>query len=248
MIRINLSPTAKRKVANTRSAGAVQQLVPSTQVSKGGIIAIAMMLGWIAVGVVGYLLLTSVEEETNALKLQSTQLAKQAADINAQIDEEGLQARFNRYEELKAAKEALEKKRRTPVFVYHELGNVLTTGKLPDIDEAEQRQRVALDPQARLDNDWDAQSVWLLSMVEEDNNVLEITGGARDPDDLSEFVKRLRASARFARVSHPEYKLHEVKERDQATLASATDKPLKPGESLSDYYSFELTAQVRYWD
>ena len=58
MIRINLSPTAKRKVANTRSAGAVQQLVPSTQVSKGGIIAIAMMLGWIAVGVVGYLLLT----------------------------------------------------------------------------------------------------------------------------------------------------------------------------------------------
>ncbi|NVB38279.1 PilN domain-containing protein [Pseudenhygromyxa sp. WMMC2535] len=239
MIRINLSPDAKRRTPGRGPS--VQQIVPSTDVSKGAIIAVVMIVGWVGVGVVAYFVQQSIIEDTKVLTAKAKQLDQQAADINAQIDEEGLQARFNRYEELKAAKEALEKKRRSPVYVYHELANVLTTGKHPDVDEAEQRQRVAIDPQARLDLDWDAQSVWLLSMAEKENDVLDITGGARDPDDLSEFVKRLRASARFARVSHPEFQLKEVKE-DAAT------KELKPGDAIQNFYTFELTAQVRYWD
>jgi hypothetical protein len=128
--------------------------------------------------------------------------------------------------------------------VYHEITNVLSTGKTPDIDEAEQRKRVALDPQARLDLDWDANSVWLMSLRDEGSNVLEISGGARDPDDLSEFVKRLRSSARFVRVSHPEFELEEVKPKSGGS--SRTD--LKPGEAPYNHYTFELTAQVRYWD
>src|SRR5690606_36574193 len=121
-----------------------------------------------------------------------------------------------------------------------ELANILTTGKQPTIIELEQLKRVSLDPQARLALDWDAQSVWLESLVEEETGVLEITGGARDPDDLSEFVKRLRASARFARVSHPQFKLKEVK--------GDKKKELRPGDSLHNFYNFELIAQVRYWD
>jgi hypothetical protein len=81
-------------------------------------------------------------------------------------------------------------------------------------------------------------------MKDEGANVLEITGGARDPDDLSEFVKRLRSSARFARVSHPEFELEVVK---QDSPGSAR-KELKPGDSPHNHYTFELTAQVRYWD
>jgi Tfp pilus assembly protein PilN len=245
MIRINLSPTAKRRHQPTRAVTAVQAVVPSTQVSKGGIIGVGMLIGWVAIGVVGYILLTNVEDDTVTLKTQAAKLAKEANEITANIDEEGLQARFNRWEELKAARDALEKKRRTPVYVYYELANILSTGKMPDVDEAEQRKRVALDPDARLDPDWDGHAVWLMSMKEEDNNVLEVTGGARDPDDLSEFVKRLRASARFARISHPEFELEETKVK---ASPSATAKELKPGESPFNYYTFELTAQVRYWD
>jgi hypothetical protein len=242
MIRINLSPSLKRKVTQTRAITAVQMVVPTTKASRGSIYAILMLLGWVAIGVVLYMLQSGVAEDTQRLAIQTAVLVKDAKEINEKINEEDLQARFNRHEELTAAVAALETKRRTPVYVYHELTNILTTGKQPSMIELEQRRRIDLDAQARLKLDWDAQSVWLKSMVEEDNGVLAITGGARDPDDLSEFVKRIRSSARFARVSHPKFKLEEVKS------SSSGKKVLKPGDSLHDYYSFELTAQVRYWD
>jgi Tfp pilus assembly protein PilN len=246
MIRINLSPSLKRKAVGTtqtRAITAVTTVLPSTKVSRGSIYAMAMLLGWVAIGVVAFLIQTGVQDDASRLTAQTATLVKDAKDINEKINEEDLQARFNRYEELTAAVAALETKRRTPVYVYHELSNILTTGKQPTIIEMEQLKRVSLDPQARLDLDWDAQSVWLESMKEEENGVLEITGGTRDPDDLSEFVKRLRASARFSRVSHPEFELEEVKE-----TGSSAKKELKPGESIHNFYNFELTAQVRYWD
>ena len=244
MIRINLSPSAKRKNQSTRALTGVQMVVPSTNVSKGSIYAVLMLLGWVGVGVVAWVLQTGVQEDTVRLKNKTAVLAEDTRAINEKIDEEDLQARFNRYEELTAAAAALQEKRRTPVYVYHELTNVLTTGRMPDIDEAEQRKRVALDPQARLALDWDANSVWLGTLQEDSADVLEITGGARDPDDLSEFVKRLRASARFSRVSHPEFALEEV----EAPGPNSARKVLKPGEALHNHYTFELTAQVRYWD
>lgn len=248
MIRINLSPVAaaKRKPQQgARAVTAVQQLaLPTTKVSRGSVYAILMLVGWIGIGVVLWMLQSGVQDDTDRLKNKAIALIADAKTINDKIDEEDLQARFNRYEELTAAAEALQKKRRTPVYVYHEITNVLSTGKTPDIDEAEQRKRVALDPQARLDLDWDANSVWLTSMADDGADVLEITGGARDPDDLSEFVKRLRSSARFARVSHPEFELEEVKK----TSSTPTRKDLKPGDSPHNHYTFELTAQVRYWD
>lgn len=245
MIRINLSPSAKRKVASsTRAVTAVHAVMPSTKVSRGGIYAIVMLLGWVAIGVVAYLLQTGVTEDTTRLTAQTATLVKDAKEINDKIDEEGLQARKNHGEEVTKAIETLKTKRHTPVYVYHELTNILTTGKQPSMIELEQLKRVNIDPQARLDLDWDANSVWLESLVEEENGVLEISGGARDPDDLSEFVKRLRASARFARVSHPEFELEEVK----PTSSGSAPKVLKPGDSPHNYYNFELTAQVRYWD
>jgi Tfp pilus assembly protein PilN len=253
MIRINLSPSLKRKVSQnqTRAITAVQMVVPSTKVSRGSIYAVAMLIGWIAIGGVAYVLQSGVTQDTARLASQTATLVKDAKDINDKINEEDLQARFNRFEELTAAVAALETKRRTPVYVYHELTNILTTGKQPSMIELEQLKRVNLDPQARLDLDWDANSVWLSTMKEEENGVLEITGGTRDPDDLSEFVKRLRASARFARISHPEFELELAKDKDKgSTKAPPTTvkKELKPGESPHDYYKFQLTAQVRYWD
>ncbi len=243
MIRINLSPSVKRKVPAGRAATPAISL-PSTKVSRGSVYAILMLVGWVGVGVIVWMLQTGVQDDTTRLKTKMTALQNDAKAINDKIDEEDLQARFNRYEELTAAVDALQKKRRTPVYVYHEITNVLSTGKTPDVDEAEQRKRVALDHQARLDLDWDAKSVWLKALQDEGSDVLEISGGARDPDDLSEFVKRLRASARFARVSHPEFELEEIK----PTASDSSRKELKPGEAPYNHYTFELTAQVRYWD
>ena len=244
MIRINLHPAAKRKVQSTRAITGIQMVVPATNVSKGSIYAVVMLVGWIGIGAVAWMLQSNVEEDIARIKAKTSKINADVKEIESKIDEEDLQARFNRYEELTAAAEALQKKRRTPVYVYHELANVLTTGKMPDIDEAEQRKRVASDPQARLDLDWDANSVWISKLQEESADVLEISGGARDPDDISEFVKRLRASARFARISHPEYEFEEVDVKNR----SREYNKIKPGDSPHNFYTFELTAQVRYWD
>jgi Tfp pilus assembly protein PilN len=246
MIRINLSPTVhQRRVAassKAKTTTVVASVLPSTQVSRGSIIAAAMMLGWIALGVVGWLLLGNVAKDTERLKAEGNKLANEVKTVTDQIHEEELQARSDRYEQLKAAKDLVETKRRTPVYVLHEVTNVMTTGRGPDKDEAEYRRLIERDPQAKLDEGWDATSVWLASMVEGENNVLEIKGGARDPDDLSEFVKRLRASSRFERVSHPEFALEEVKPPSGAPQAP------EPGKLDRNFYTFELTAQVRYWD
>lgn len=247
MIRINLSPQLRRRPTAGKSkakATVVSSVLPTTQVSRGSIIAVAMMLGWVALGVVGWLLIGNIDQDTARLKGETTKLAADAKVLTDQIHEEELQARSDRYDQLKAAKERVETKRRTPVFVLHEVTNVMTTGRGPDKDEAEYRRQVDRDPQAKLDEGWDATSVWLASVVESENGVLELTGGARDPDDLSEFVKRLRASARFERVSHPEFKLEEVK----PTSGTSTTAELQPGKINQSFYTFELTAQVRYWD
>lgn len=244
MIRINLSPSLhqRAKPGRAKTTTVVASVLPTTQVSRGSIIAVAMMLGWIALGVVGWLLIGNVGKDTERLKAEAGKLAVDVKALTDQIHEEELQARSDRYEQLKAAKERVETKRRTPVFVLHEVTNVMTTGRGPDKDEAEYRRLIDRDPQAKLDEGWDATSVWLASVIESDNGVLEITGGARDPDDLSEFVKRLRASARFERVSHPEFKLEEVKP------TTGTPQPIQPGKLDRNFYTFELTAQVRYWD
>jgi Tfp pilus assembly protein PilN len=244
MIRINLNPAKSRKapVKGSKTTTVVARALPTTQVSRGSIIGVALLLGWVALGVVGWLLIGNLEQDTERLKGETNKLAAEAKAITDKINEEELQARSDRYEQLKAAKELVETKRRSPVFVLHEIANVLTTGRGPDKDEAEYRRLIERDPQAKLDEGWDATSVWLASVVESENGVLEIKGGARDPDDLSEFVKRLRASARFERVSHPEFELEEVKPAGNA------QPKLEPGKLDRDYYTFELTAKVRYWD
>mgnify|MGYP001168313562 FL=1 len=244
MIRINLSPNLRRRpvAGKAKSTTVVARVLPTTQVSRGSVIAVAMLLGWVALGVVGWLLISNIDTDTERLKGDTKALAAKVKGLTDQIHEEELQARSDRYDQLKAAKERVETKRRTPVYVLHEVANVMTTGRGPDKDEAEYLRQIDRDPQSKLDEGWDATSVWLASVVEGENGVLEITGGARDPDDLSEFVKGLRASARFERVSHPEFSLQEVKP------TSGAPAKLEPGKLDHDFYTFELTAKVRYWD
>ena len=121
------------------------------------------------------------------------------------------------------------------MFVMNELMNVLTQGKMPDIDEEEQRKRTTRDPDAELNPAWDATSVWISSFSEA-GSVVSLKGGARDASDLSEFLKRLRASSRFSDVSHPEYKRVEVNRQVGARKLTRR------------FIEFSLTMRVSYWD
>lgn len=243
MIRINLHPSTQKRATPSKPKALAGLALPTTQVSRGSVLAVALLLGWVALGVVGWLLYSNVQEEVETLKADAAKVANEAKELSGKTNLAELEEAAARLEQLNAAVDLLETKRRTPIYVLHELATVLTTGKTPIMDEAAYRQRVNLDRQAELDPNWDATSVWLTEIVEAENGVLEITGGTRDPDDLSEFVKRLRASARIDRVSHPEFKLQAQKQ-----AGGTNPRDPKPGAIDQDFYTFELTVQVGYWD
>jgi Tfp pilus assembly protein PilN len=227
MIRINLLP-ARKKAARSRAR-------PTLAASTGQYVLLGMFAGWLALGGVGYWLQTREETRAQELRDESNKVNAQIKEIRELIDEEKLQALRDRNDQMNGAIEKLIAQQRTPVFLMHEITNILTTGKGPDVDEEEQKRRETADPEAKLNRGWDGNSVWVTSLVENKGGVIELEGGARDASDLSEFVKQLRASRRFGRVSHPEYSDEERK------TTRANEPPLT-------YITFKLNLQVRYWD
>jgi hypothetical protein len=201
MIRINLQP--KKRKATKAAAG------PAAAAAGGSAQwwLVAMMIGWLAIGGVGYWLLGLEEEVTQGLRTQTAAKTKEAETISKEIDEEGLDARKKELELVVAARENLKDKRRTPVYVMYELAMILTDAKEgggPDIDKEKLLRSIKEDPNNALNERWDPSGLWLRSVTEK-GGALIIEGSARDASDLAEFTRRLRASARFGRITHPDF-------------------------------------------
>jgi Tfp pilus assembly protein PilN len=227
MIRINLLPTAKRKRAKSSR--------PPTG-SRAGIMLAAGVIGWFTLAGAGYYKLDVMAAEALAVRDDAKKNKERADEIRKLIDEDALQARLRKVEDLKRAIEKLEEQRRTPVYVMFELASILSTGKLPDIDEEKQRKIEAADPQAKLNPSWDSSSVWLTEVKDDGSGLLSISGSARDPADLDEFVKRMRSSVRFSSVSHADF---------SAKQSAAKRK----GEAAqSRQYTFSISAMVGFWN
>lgn len=226
MIRINLLPT-KKKAARASAAGG------AARGGAGQWWALGWLVGWLLLGGAGWWLLTMEEEATAAVRQQAAQKTSQAEAIKQDIDEEGLEASKQQLAMQEAIKDKLEAKRRTPVYVMYELAMILTDAKEgggPDIDKEKLRQLTKADPQAEPNPLWDPSGLWL-TKVEEKGGVLLIEGGARDATDLSEFTRRLRASARFGRVSHPDFERVDAKGKDD-----------------EQYLTWKLEVTVDQWD
>ncbi|TPV93317.1 MAG: hypothetical protein B7733_21165 [Myxococcales bacterium FL481] len=229
MIRINLLPSKKRATSRVR--------VPVGG-GSGDALLVAIVIAWGALGGLGYWLLSNEQDETVRLRAEAAKVAAKVKEIRERIDEEGLQAKQDKVKQLKTAIEKLQAQKRTPIYVLHEMANILTPGKLPDFDAEVQRRRVVEDPEARLNEDWDGSSVWISKLHERGNGVLQIEGAARDAADLSEFVRRLRASARFGSVTHPEYNRVEKKRGKKQGGAAPPEQHVR----------FSMSVSVAAWD
>lgn len=229
MIRINLLPKKRKSAKPARAPGA--RGAP-TGGGPGQWWILAMLVLWLAVAGVGYWLLSLEDEQVQSLRQQAAAQNKQAEVISKEIDEEGLEARKAQIDQLEAAIDKLEDKRRSPVFVMYELAMILTDQKEgggPDIDKEKYRQILKQDPNNKLNDRWDPTGLWLQS-VEEKNGTLAIEGSARDATDLAEFTRRLRASARFGSIKHPDFNRVDDKKGEQASL------------------EWKLDVAVRRWD
>lgn len=227
MIRINLLPTKKKAARASAAAG-------SGGASGGGsgqFWALGMLVGWLLIGGAGYWLLSMEDDAAAAMRQQGAAKNRAAEEIKKDIDEAGLEAIKQQLEAQEAIIEKVETKRRTPVYVMYELAMILTDAKDgggPDVDKVKEAQLVKADPQAKPNPLWDPTGLWL-TKVEEKGGVLVIEGGARDATDLTEFTRRLRVSARFGKVSHPNFE--------------RTD-----GRDDERFITWQLDAAVRYWD
>ncbi len=231
MIRINLAPTKKKK--RSRSAAPSGDSAGSSA-SAAQAWMLGMLLGWIAVGGVCYWLQTIEEEAADKQRRIAVAKNKEADKISKEIDEEGLKQREEQVEQMELAEKKLNAKRRTPVFVMYELSSMLTdaaAGGGVDKDEEKYRAGIAADPQSAINEKWDPTGLWIDS-VEQNGPTLSISGQARDAADLSEFTRRLRASARFGDVSSPDF--------EREGNADKTDE--------ARYLTWKLNVQVRRWN
>ncbi|MBL4687753.1 MAG: PilN domain-containing protein [Nannocystaceae bacterium] len=202
MIRINLMPSKKRLAAARAAA-------PAT--SMGQFWVLGWLAGWGVLIAGGWWLLGLKDDETTALRAQAAKATTAAETIRNEIDEEGLEAKKKELEQLEAAIGKLEKKKRTPVYVMYDLATLLTDPSMDpsdpprlDIDEAKLRRLKKEDPRADINPRWDPSGLWLHT-VTENSGTLTLEGSARDASDLAEFVRRLRASGRFGRVTSPDF-------------------------------------------
>ncbi len=226
MIRINLLPT-KKKAARAAAAGRGPG-------GAGQWWVLGWLVGWVLVGGAAWWLLGMEEDAAAAMREQAAAKTRAAEEIKQDIDEEGLEARKAELAQVEAAIDKLETKRRTPVYVMYELSMILTDAKEgggPDVDQERLRQIVKSDPQAEINTLWDPTGLWL-TKVEEKGGQLVMEGGARDATDLSEFTRRLRASARFDRLSHPNFERVDT----------------KGGDEGEQHLTWKLEVAVRRWD
>jgi Tfp pilus assembly protein PilN len=231
MIRINLAPTKKKKRGRGRAASADRSPVSSASAAQAWVLG--MLMGWIAVGGVCYWLQGIEEDAADELRRTAAAKNKEADKIKKEIDEEGLKKRQEQVEQMKLAKQKLNAKRRTPVFVMYELASMLTDkaqGGGVDKDEEKYRAGLAADPQSAINDKWDPTGVWIES-IEQNGPTIAVAGQARDAADLSEFTRRLRASARFGEVSSPDFEREGNSRDDKAR-----------------YLTWTLNVQVRRWN
>ncbi len=229
MIRINLAPTKKKRARSSAPAGE-----PTSSASSGQAWLLGMLLGWMAVGGVCYWLQTIEEEAADKQRRIAVAKNKEADKISKEIDEEGLKQREEQVKQMELAEKKLNAKRRTPVFVMYEMSSMLTdaaAGGGVDKDEEKYRAGIAADPQSAINEKWDPTGLWIDS-IEQSGPSLAIEGQARDAADLSEFTRRLRASARFGDSSSPDF------EREGS--ANDTDE--------ARYLRWKLNVQVRRWN
>lgn len=112
-----------------------------------------------------------------------------------------------------------------PANVLHELGQIMST-RGPTMTE-QTAKRVETDPNAKLQQDWDPQHVWMTGFTDT-AGVFKLEGGAQSKEDVTQLSKRMQASVYFEQVN------------------------LESGDRVADkdsglnYYKFAITGKVAY--
>ena len=215
MIKINLLPArrAKRSMA-TREPGSKDLLVGVAVLAAGALVV------FIAVD-------RPKRHQLSDLRASNAQIQQEIAAKNTKLkDYPALQKAADEAEARAKAIHELDDAKVVPANVLHELGQILTVGQIPTMTK-DMSRRADSDPNRRFDLAWDPTHVWLTSFRDH-AGTFTIDGGAQAEVDITQFAKRLQASAYFMDVA-----------------PSSETRTTDPGTGL-DYYQFSITGKVAY--
>jgi Tfp pilus assembly protein PilN len=216
MIKINLLPARKPK--RQREPGQADALI-----GIGALVAIA--------AVVYFTAHRSIAESKKSLRAEADAISQDNNAKRAKMaDMPQREAAFKAEESRNLAIKQLVSTIVVPDNVIHELGEILTPGRMPTMTKA-MTERISDgpkgDPNRRFALDWDPKHVWITSFTTKaDNFTLE--GGAQAQSDIPQLAKRMQASVYFDDVTSPSWTRVEDK---QLSLV---------------YYKFTITGKVVY--
>jgi Tfp pilus assembly protein PilN len=219
MIRINLLPQRRAKRVVGRRGAAEETSARHLLYGVLGLV-VAAGAGLLLVDLPMRGALEDYRRDEQALRAeirrQNEQLAGFAEMQKAQAEAE---ARKQSIERLMRAKVV-------PAHVLHELGEILTSNRMPTMT-SDMVRRVNSDPNKRFQQDWDPTHVWL-SGFSDNGGAFRLEGGAQTESDVTQLSKRLAASVHFLDVT-------------PAGGERVTDQA-----SGVNYYKFTITGRVAY--
>ena len=232
MIKINLLPQRKRGVVRVGRAGGRQTMSPRLASDTG---ARDVTIGVAALGAVAalvfFLVHKRVADERDNYKQKSEDLQADITSKNKALKNfQNLKKLVAAAEERSAAIDKLVKAKSVPANLLHELGEILTPGKLPTMSQKMAKlisDGPGGDPNKRFTLDWDPKHVWITSFTEKDG-VFTLKGGAQSDPDVYQLAKRMQASVYFMDVTP---------KGGQRTADKDTG---------TTYYDFTITGKVVY--
>lgn len=216
MIKINLVP--QRKVKRASEPG-------MKDVWIGG--------GMVAAAIAATILLLHLPKRRELASLSASNEIVQG-ELNV------LREELKGYDELKKSAEAAQARgeaiqtllaaKIVPAYVLHELGEILTPGKLPTMTANMARITGTgpdSNPNRRLDPGWDPKHVWIINFSDNEG-AFNLEGGAQSDSDVTQFAKRLQSSAYFLDVT-----------------PMRSERVVEQGSNLS-YSRFTITGKLVY--
>jgi len=226
MIKINLLPQKRAKLRAT--AG------PSSASADAGVKQFGLGMGALAAAA---LVVFFVVDKPRRDQIKAKQQAM--GELNTQIAEKRKQ--LVGYDDMKKAQtdalaragsiNRLMSTKVVPAHVLHELGEILTPGRLPAMTE-DMRKKVGngpgSDPNKRFQLDWDPMKVWLSNFTDKGDGTFRLEGGAQSEQDVTQLSKRLAASVYFLDVT------------------PAGGERVLDRDRNANYYRFTITGRVAY--
>jgi Tfp pilus assembly protein PilN len=193
------------------------------------------MLGAIGLGVLAAVVALLVDMPR---RVKLAELTTENRDLQKTIQARTKQ--LEGYAELKKAADEADERYKSirrllrakvvPANVLHELGEILTPGKHPQMtDDMIKRTGSGddSDPNKRFQGDWDPSHVWL-SGFSDAGGLFKLEGGAQSESDVTQLAKRLAASVYFADVT------------------PAGGERVVDNQTGTNYYKFTITGKVVY--